>query len=302
MATRFPSLSKRLDIGLDVHMFTMFTEDIWLKIMPIGGRTKNQENFAKLQGDKIDCEKAEEIIGELGQGKFDKHDISAMVCDAVDNITRHLAWEGEGQVVYEIINDNEQIYINSFTSKNLIKVFLWYLQIIPPGDWDLWKRKFTLVGKKKIWKVNIPNKLGGVKGFKKVLKRLRKYNQFRPMFYSRDLEREIITKNYDRSKYVRNNEIYCNRITHVWGWNRRDRSQKKCTEFYTFYKMLSFKYAQALLREHIIKEINQLLNRLSIKCELIVTGLPTPKEILQIRSDMQKGDLSFTAALDKAAM
>lgn len=287
VASHFPSLSKGPDIDPNVGMFT---EDIHLAIMPIGGRTERQEHFiAELQGEEPDCEKAKAIIGELGE--FDRYDTTAMICDAIDNIAKHLAWEG--QAVYEIIKDNEQIYLHGFTSKNLIQIILWYLQIIPPGDWDLWKRKYNLINNKRIWKVKIPYELGGISGHKRILKRLRKYDHLGPSFYRKDLERGETPKYYDFLKYVRNSEIYFNRVTHKWGWNRRDWAQEKCTEFYTFYKMLSFRYAQAILREHIIKEINQLLERLSIQCKLFVGGLPTAKEILQIRNDMHKGLVSF---------
>lgn len=277
----------------------MFTEDIHLAIMPIGGRTEKQENFTvEFQGEEPDCERAKEIVGELGE--FDKHDTARMFCDAVDNIARHLAWEG--QAVYEIIKDQEQIYIHGITSKNLFRLLFWCLQIIPPGDWGLWKRKITVVNKKKIWQVRMPRSLGGSSHYKKILKRLTKYNHLGPDFFKKDLERGISTKSYDFMKYVRSSEIYFNRVTYKWGWNRRDWSQKKCTEFYSFYKMLSFRYAQAVLREHIINEINQLLNRLSVKCKLVVNGLPTAKEILQIRNSMQKGDISFTEVSDKVRM
>lgn len=296
VASHFPSLSRGPDIDPDVHMFT---EDIHLAIMPIGGRTEKQGDFTVgLQGEDPDCEKAKEIIGELGQ--FDKYDTAAMVCDAIDNIARHLAWEG--QSVYEIIKDNEQVYIHGFTSKNLSKILFWYLQIIPLGDWDLWKRKFTLINRKRIWKVRMPHELGGTSGYKIILKRLRKYSHLGPSFYRQDLERGLTTKNYDFLKYVRNSEIYFNRVTHKWGWNRRDWSQERCTEFYSFYNMLSFRYAQAILREHIIKEINQLLDRLSVKCKLVIMGLPTAEELLKIRKDMQEGLISFTEVSDKVSM
>ncbi len=277
----------------------MFTEDIHLAIMPIGGRTDKQKEFAvEFQGDASDCERAKEIVGELCE--FDRYDTAEMVCDAVENIARQLAWEG--QVAFEIMYDEEQIYLNGLTTKNLFKLFNWYLQLIPHSDWDLWKRKFSFVTKKKIWKLEIPHELGGVWGYKKVLRKLRKYNHIGPDFYRKDLERGITAKSFDFLKYVRRSEIYFNRVTHTWGWNRRDWSQDKCTEFYSFYKMISFRHAQAILREYIIEEINRLLNRLSIKCNLIVTGLPTAKEILRIKNDMQKGELSFTAVSDKIAM
>jgi hypothetical protein len=296
VASHFPSLSKGYDIDPDVHMFT---EDIHLAIMPIGGRTEKREEFTvEFQGEEPECEKAKEIIGELGE--FDRYDNAAMVCDAVDNMARALAWEGEA--VYEIIKDDEQTYVHGFTSKNLFKIVFWYLQIIPPGDWGYWKSKFNWLSEKRIWKVRIPHELGGVRGYKRVLKRLRKYSHLGPQFYRYDLEQGHTTKNYDFLKYVRNSEIYFNRVTQKWGWNRRDWSQEKCTEYYSFYKMIGFRYAQAILREHIIQEINQLLAILAVKCKIIVIGLPTAKEILQIRNDMQEGDISFTEVSNKVAM
>lgn len=296
MAAHFPSLSRGPDLDPDVHMFT---EDIHLAIMPIGGRSEKQSNFSvELQGEDAECDKAKDIIGELGQ--FDKYDTEAMVCDAVEHVARNLAWEGHA--VYEIIQNNEQVYVHGFTSKNLFKVLYWYLQIIPPEDWGLWKRKYAVLNEKKVWKIRMPNELGGTSGYKKILRSLRKYNHFGPDFYRQDIERGITSRNYDFIKYVRSSEVYFNRITLKWGWNRRDWSQDKCTEFYSFYKMLSFRHAQAVLREHIIDEINQLFDRLSVKCKLVVVGLPTAKEILQIRKDMQKGNVSFSEASDKVAM
>lgn len=88
-------------------------------------------------------------------------------------------------------------------------------------------------------------------------------------------------------------------MTKYWGWNRRDWSQDNCTEFYTFYRMLNFKYAQALLRESIIDEINCLLKRLSIDCEILMKGIPSSKEILKLRKKMELGEISFNVVSDK---
>ena len=295
VATRFPSLSRGPEIDQDVFMFA---DDIHLALMPISGHTERKKGFTvELHGEEEDCDKAKEIIGSLGA--YDRHDTAAMVCDAVDNIARHLAWEG--QATYEIVKDNEQIYIFGFTPNYLFKVMFWYLQIIPRGDWNLWNRKFTLIRNKSVWKVVIPFELGGVRGFKRVLRKLGKYSQLGPQFFRRDLERGLTTEHYDFREYARNSEIYVNRVTKKWGWNRRDWSQKNCTEFYSFYKMLLFRHAQALLREHIINEINNLLERLSIKAKLVVIGLPTAIEIWQIKCDMQSGNISFLEASDRAS-
>ena len=223
-----------------------------------------------------------------------------MLCDAVDQIAVHLSWEG--QDVYEIIKDGDEIYIHGFTPKKLFRIFSWYLQIIPIGERDLWKRKYTLVKRKKIWDIQIPYSLGGKRGYKKILRKLRGHQDLGPEFYRKDLEHGQTLKNYDFFRYIRNSEIYVNKVTNKWGWNRRDLSQDKCTEFHMFYKQLSFIWAQAILREHIISEINQLLERLSINCKIVVTGLPTAAETLQVRSDMQNGTINFSEALNKVGI
>lgn len=296
LARYFPSLSKGPDIN---HYAHMFTDDIHSGIMPIGGQTDKQKDFkVTLTGEDKECEKAKEIIGELGT--YDRHDLPATLCDAVDNVTRILSWEG--RAVYEIIHDNEQIYLHNFTTKNFFRLFLWCLQIIPRGDREFWKRKYTLISENKIWEISIPNKLGGASSYKKILRNLKKYDSLGPSFYRNNIENLENLKTFNHSEYSRSSQIFINKATCKWGWNRRDWSQNICTEYYTFHQMLKFNCAQAILREHIIKEINQLLDRLSIKCKIVVSGLPTSEEIHQLRVDMSKGSVSFSDVSDKVSM
>ncbi len=292
MARSFPSLSRRFDMSFNVNMFT---QDIPLTIMRLG----KQSGFTvELQGEKSERDKAKEIISQLC--RYQKHSTKDVVCDAVDNIARHLAWEG--QDVYEIKKESEEIYIRNFTSQNLFKILSWHIQIIPRSDWNFWKRKISVVKKEKIWKVRMPHSLGGPNGYVKILKMLNKHADLIPVFYTADLQRGIRSNNVDIVECRKNSDIYINRATQKWGWNRRDTSQDRSTEFYSFYKELSFRYAQTILYNHIISEINILLKRLSVKCELIVNGLPTPEEILQIRNDMQKGTISHIEAYDKCML
>jgi hypothetical protein len=100
-------------------------------------------------------------------------------------------------------------------------------------------------------------------------------------------------------EYVRNSEIYYDRITQTWGWNRRDWTQERSTEFFNFYRTITFRWAQAVLREHIIKEINDLLVRLNIGSMIVISGLPTSDEILEIRKEMLDGRISFGKAFDQ---
>ena len=140
VATHFPSISQGGDLNTNVHMFT---EDVHLAVMPIGGRTHNQKSFSvSFEGEQNEREKAVEIIGEIG--RFDRHDLAGMVCDAVEEIARLLSWDGCS--VFELIkDDNENLHVYGFTTKNLVKLPGYFLQIIPRGDWKLWKPRQATV-------------------------------------------------------------------------------------------------------------------------------------------------------------
>jgi hypothetical protein len=289
--------SRNLDLSPDVHMFT---EDVHLGVIPIGGRTEKQKNFTiTLDGKEKECERASYILGDLGG--YNRHDLLEMVCDAVEKIASHLAWEG--CAVYEIVKDDYgEVHVHSFTSKRLVRFPGWFIQVIPRGDRQLWGKKSVIIPANKVWHIQMPSVLGDCRGYKKTLKNLKMFQHLGPSFWKEDLENGVQSRAFDFQKYVRSTEIYYRRITRDWGWNRRDWSQDKSTEFFAFYKMMTFCWAQSVLREHIITDLNNLFNRLSIVCELRVTGLPTPSEILQIRRDLQEGTITFAEASDRVSL
>ena len=297
VATHFPSLSRGPDLNQNIHMFT---QDVQLAVMPIGGRTEKHKEFAvSLAGSAEDQERAQQLIGEIG--RYDRHDVTGMVCDAIDEIARHLAWEG--CAAYELIRGADGLqHVWGFTSKGLWALPGYYLQTIPRGDWDLWKKKFVIVPAKRIWYVQMPSVLGGRRGYRAVLRRLMKFERLGPAFWRRDLERGVQSSGFDLQRYALNSDIYFGRVTKRWGWNRRDWSQERATEFFNFYKFVRFSLAKAILREHIVTELNKLFVRSGIKCELKVSGLPTPVDILQTERELSDGAITFGAVSDRVRL
>ena len=297
VATHFPSLSRDPVTNATIHMFI---QDVQSAVMPIGGIAEEHKDFAvNLVGGTEDRERAKGLIGEIG--RHDRYDVAEMVCDAVNEIAQHLAWEGCAP--YEIIRSDDGLHhIWGFTSKRLWKLPGFFLQVIPRGDWDLWMKKVVVVPASRVWYLEIPSPLGGREGYRRILKRLRRFEHLGPAFWRGDLEHGIQSGDFDFQRYVRNSEIYYGQVTKTWGWNRRDWSQNRCTEFFTFYKMIRFQKAQATLREHVLAELNRLFARLGIECELKVTGLPTPEEILQTERELSEGRISFGAASDRVRL
>ena len=105
----------------------------------------------------MDCKQARLLIREM-QNEFNpnvRHDLTEMVCNAIENIVMHLCEEGCS--VHEIIFDEDSVaHLYNFTSRRLVRLPGYFLQLIPKGDRDHWKKKFALVPSKRIWYFEIP--------------------------------------------------------------------------------------------------------------------------------------------------
>ena len=68
-----------------------------------------------------------------------------------------------------------------------------------------------------------------------------------------------------------------------------------------FYRTLTFLWANAVLREHIISEINSLLERLEILASISVFGISKSQMILSLRNEMVAGRKTMGKAYDEAS-
>ena len=285
MATHFPSMSNRVELNSNVQWFR---HDIKLDVMPIGGKTHHKNFAVRLDGTNKDCERAEQLITDLGRHRF--RDFKDNVCGAVE----HLVWylSTEGSAAYEIIRDeNESIRLVNFTTKRLLRVFGCFLQFIPLSDHERWKKKIATLPGDRVWYVEIPPSLGGRNNYKKVIRRLRKFPTIAPDFWRENVANELHSGIFSFQIYQNRSEVYWRRATKTWGWNRRDSSTDRTTEFFNYYKLICFASAQAELREHIVRELNILFSRLGIECELKIDGLPTTDTIKRVKNEYIAGDL-----------
>jgi len=135
-----------------------------------------------------------------------------------------------------------------------------------------------------------------LRGYRRILRGLARFHHATPKFWMKDLEQHRTNSYFNFMEYRREVEIYECRVTRRWGWNRRDSSSSNWTEFELFYRIMTFRWAQATLREHILLELNLLLTRLGINAEIKVSGLPTSENILGLRSEMVFGNISYAKA------
>lgn len=276
----------------------MFREDICLAITPIGARSKKHPSFStKLEGK--DREDALAILESLSENHRENLNVTA--CDAIDEIAKQLSWLGFA--TFEIINtDDEKISLEAITSQRTYKLPFVTVQFVPRQDWDTWKKRFTICPNSKIWRIEIPQLLGGKTGYKKTISNLNKFSPGgSPNFHMKNL-RQNTNQNYlNIMEYSQKKNISIGRLTKNWGWNRRDYSTEHNTEYYTFYRIIKFRKAQAVLREHITTEINKLLLRLNISCTLSITGAPNYSDIVETGELLKSGDIDFSEASQRVS-
>ena len=296
----FPSLKKQDFPNLNVYMFT---EDVRLAVMPIrGGGPRSTPDFSvEIQGGPEHETRASEILKSLSE--HNQPSLAELLSAAVETIAIQLA--RNGRAVYEIVQDErgDACQLHGFTSQRLFRFFGRYIQIIPKADRVPRGKIYVIIPERDVWGIAMPQVLGGCRGYRAMLRRLAGFQHLTPSFLTNELSRQQgWPPYYDYQRYVRESELFVAKLTARWGWNQRDSGQRSRTEFYWFYRTLQFNWAQACLREHIVKELNRLFRRLGIEAEIVVKGLPTASEILAIRQRMCEGHISFSDAYDACSV
>ena len=290
----FPSLSGSYSNSAYV---SMFRQDISLAVMPIGGKSENDNFAVTIEGTASDCERAKQLLGEIKSHYT--NEIEGLVCSAVEEVVLCLIWDG--CAVFEIFNDENNIkHVQRIPAKCLRRLFGFYIQSIPRNDRQNWQKGQVAVPANRVWNLEMPENLGGKRGFITALRRLKKFERPGPEFWLQNLILEGKISNINFRQYVRHAHIYRRSVTREWSWDVRDTSGEWATEFYSVYSLVNFIQAQATLREHVISEFNRFFFRLGLRCRIKVSGLPTVTEISSLRIKLLEGKISFGEALSQA--
>lgn len=301
LSKSFSSLGEEVQHNLHLDMFL---EDIRLWIMPIGGESDHVPNFSVEIDDRNSAEPRviailESLTRRYQQNWYSQPPLEKLLSDAVKAIALELAWEGRS--VHKIFWDKKNgIYrLHRFAYQWLFRVFGRYIRILPQTHWHPDDKIYDVITEKDIWDIVMPKKLGSYQGHRAMLKKLIRFTDLAPSFLIHKVNPYEWPKYFNAKHYAQETKIFVARATERWGWNQRDYNSENWNEFYGMYRSITLKWAQAYLREYIIKELNQLFQRLQIDAEIVVRGLPTAWEILKIRKQMCEGKISFIEAFKK---
>lgn len=301
VVSRFPSLRENANPNPKLYMFI---EDLRVGIMPISGGLRRAPGLSvALRGSSEHKTRATRMLESLASTYAEsRNSTEELLSDSLADLAYKLA--GGGRTVHEIIRDKTtgtacQLY--NFTCQRLYRMRGKYIQLIPKADRRVWNRTnkaYVIVPSEDIWDLSMPQELGGIRGYRKILKKLDRFPYPAPSFLADEVSEQQSNVYYDLESYVREVQLFTTKATAQWGWDQRDYKLQHWTEFYAVYRHIKLNWAQACIREHIVNEFNQLFRQLHIEAEIVVAGLPTAQEILEVQQRMCEGDVSLTDACD----
>ena len=284
----FPSCGAARNIGLYYHMFI---EDISGSIVPYPRRRDDRR--VELEVEESGRNALEAVCTSISEHPH--YEMDDLILGALEAIATRLAWFGEA--VYEFCGSGETCELASITPYRLFRIPGAYIQIVPRVDRHFFnEQRFTIISSSKVWRIGLPTELGSARAHRRLLQNLLQVSQPAPEFWTHELEAGQLTTEFSIADYNRARDVYIAGVTRRWGWNRRDTSSKYDTEFFYFFRSLQFQRAIAILRDHVIHQLNLLFPILRIGAHIRLQGFPSPN-LFQISLRRRRLEKSTTQRL-----
>lgn len=290
----------------------MFIEDVSLYVMPVGGESRARPDFSiELVPDSPD---ARSVI-TYAFAPRDYYHYYSEVTKAISGFIQENAFTlaYEGVLYYEIAkgewptgavepreSENGSRFKEAFKPLyipgRVIRLANYYLQIVPPAERARTGKKIAAIPACDVWSLRIPSELGGPRELRTLLKTLVRASTPLPDFVSEATKRLSESRDFSLGSFHRQQHLAVASESASWGWPARDLWRESTLQYFYYYRHLRFALSMAILREHIIASINDLLERIGFPCRLALKGLPTPSEITSYIMKMEKGEMTFDEA------
>lgn len=296
------------DISTPGPYLHMFLEDVHASIMPYRNSRDPLGLSATFEGSPSDIRTAETLCRSLSRFSHSGKDSLELVSDAVRSVAQHLVWQG--RAAYELLEVSETKEAEPDGRVFRARALTRERQIRLPGRTVGIPRRYagteteapwaTVRPSKNVWIISIPRSLGGISGHRRRCTMLERYPLSFPRWALQAMARENHKVRFEVRAYSRLKHAYVSAASGEFYWGGRNNSLDYQTEFFLFYRTIEFHRALAILRLHIVAEINALFaNHLRIDARIELAGFRTPREIVEIRDKMTEGQMSFGDAYER---
>ena len=293
----------------DGHYVHMFLEDVRLQLIPLSLNGLEDARFQIMPSDERTVLTVGTLFSDPSQHPFDlrsyrNRDFSDILSTFIAEVGRELAQNGNSFWEIGKVLDGDT---NAVTCSKLF----WIAGEVTERRNDVrqrfWQKKEGTKRKKEVilpsssvQAFKLPRALGTVRAQRRRIGILQDASKIMPSFVEQNLSRLEQDPDYKHTDYSRAQFKALAKAMTEWGWIGRFPDDRYTTEFYNYLRQIKFQKVLAVLRESIIRDINALLQRLEIECEIRLHGLKTASEINEVMEQLKTGSISFGEAMNLA--
>lgn len=241
-----------------------------------------------------------DILPRSSHTSFRHSPIDEAISQSIEHIAGQILWNG--QAAFELVKFSMQ----SDPVKDICRLYIIYgeevivkrtevVQKIPKVGTDYDGKKRISIPRDKCWTIRFPDSLGGSSYYKRFISNLADYSKISPLLM---IPGTSFTKTpgYNFSEYANEYALSLRRHTRKIGWTHRDRDERLFSSFHYVYRYLKFKITKALLRDHVVAELNRFLDenakQLGIKTQIILNGIPTVEDLREQLEAWKNGQIA----------
>jgi hypothetical protein len=281
----------------------VFTRDVPLGLVPIGGHSDMNPNFAvRADGDAA---VGQAIVSFLGREQSHGW-LAEAVCDFIEEVAKLLAEDGDAY--YELVSGPAPVAAGPGGAAAR-PAFERHLEMIPPRSLHrLWPiavqavprdapaaRRLIRVPKNKFFRIKLPQSLGTPRSHRRMLRRLDRVEQASRSFITVTAPTSP-PKGYDYRAAQRASESEVVRLTRQWGI-LTFLEPKDMTPYFSIAGALCHRRAQAILRDHIVDRLNAILRAQGL-AEVRLEGLPAVADVERTLAELAAGTIDLKQAVE----
>lgn len=179
----------------------------------------------------------------------------------------------------------------------VIRIGRVYIQLVWPSA-DEQGRSWASIPSERVWTLKLPPQLGKHSDLVMFSRGLHELDKAQTFSYDFSMKASKLY-GFDLASFHSRVNTYGIGLSSRWGWDMRMlHGSNPALEYYQIEKQLRFGFTLAILREHILSQMNMLLQKLGYNATVSLLGIPTANELLESLKALRERRLSFKKALE----
>lgn len=284
----------------------MFNEDVRTRIMPYGSSVKSDKELS-IEINPIDEETESKLLYLF---HIPYQNFSNILTRTINEFVRQTAFQLSyfGELTFEIVEktlsskDISRIRLRGVKPKVNLKSLQIIrgkqfefgnkqIQIIPFSRWLILRKFFVIIPSDQTWHIRLPKPIGGAFRHFIFKKNIGLSGDFLPKYL--EGKNFLEDKKFDSSAYMSQRRLLAAQSSDSWGWNARGLWAGQILDPYFLYRELEFTKNLTVIRESIVDEMNNLIDRLEIDSRITLRGFPNPEDIANKQRMLLRGEISF---------